>query len=80
MGQNAEVVGQTEINRELLALDANSSYIAVLCQDGLREYSRSMNQLGSSEEVKSAKDIAVLDNGNIFVVETNYAELYSFSS
>jgi hypothetical protein len=78
LGQNAEVVGQTEIDRELLVLDGSASYIGVLCQDGLYEYSRSMNQLGFSSDVSSAKDIAVLDNGNIFVIETNYAELYSF--
>ena len=71
-------MGQAEITTELLALDANGKYAAVLCSDGVKLFTQSMSPTGTGQNTAGVRDVAARLKGDVLLVSPSFAEIRSF--
>jgi len=78
VGPDGKVMGQAEITTELLALDANGKYAAVLCSDGVKLFTQSMSPTGTGQNTAGVRDVAARLKGDVLLVSPSFAEIRSF--
>jgi hypothetical protein len=78
VGADCKLMGQTEINSELLYLSCRGKTAAALCQDGLRLYTQSMTQTGTDGSVSGVKAALVRDRGDVLLISSYSAEVRSY--
>ncbi len=74
--ENGEVLGEADVNREVLSMSAAGKYVAVLYSDELVIYDRTLQICARLEAVNSTKQVLMRDDGSAVLVGTDSAGLY----
>ncbi len=76
VSENGELIAQTEMNGDVLSIDAAGKYVAVLRSDALTIYDRKLNVCAQLEDVSFARDVLMREDGSALLVGAEAASLY----
>ncbi len=76
---NGKLLGNTEIQSEIVSLTAGGSEVLVLCPDGAILLSSSLAEKGQLAGLTGFKYGLLRSRGEALLVSSNYAEVYSFN-
>lgn len=78
IGSDCKLIGQTEIDSELLSLSCGGKTVAALCQDGLKVFTQSLAAAGADTNTVGVKDVLVREKGDVVLVSSYSAEVRSY--
>lgn len=74
--EEGQVLGETEVDREVLSVSAAGRYVAVLYSDELVIYDRTLQVCARLSHVSSAKQVLMRSDGSAVLVGTDSTKLY----
>ena len=76
LSDSGSVVGDGEIDSEVLAISAKGKYVAALCYDKLEIFKDNMHLYGETEDTGAAVDLIMREDGSVLLLSYGSARIY----